>query len=338
MSSWPLLRTACSALLLALPLACHAPDPAPGAPDGSDGPGSTEPSGRGETGSPPADSANSRSNSLEKVEHQSRTTDTNLEFAPHPKIAQRRQEAGLILLGFRKKDLGPLGMPGAVARPTFEWKQPNRQVVWPVRVQVSLPQDPELRFVAAIDVDGQGRLSPGDHLSAALPLSLGPNETMVFDIDRTLPGPLSGSSRIENHQAGIPPSGPPTEMSSVLLDCNPRIPFLRKSTVMLVGYRSADLEQGIPRSGVPPNYSWRSEELMLTWPLSLQVPLPSNLTLFLILDLDGDGSPSRGDLSSGALVDDQPSREDRELSFLLDQAWWPADPSGATATSSVNSD
>ena len=258
---------------------------------------------------------------------------TAVEFAPTSELASSQGEATLLLLGFRDEDLDPRGMPSAVDQPSFEWKQPKRKVTWPVESTISLPQDPALRFFAVIDVDDLGRLSPGDHLSAPQPLPQNSDAPMVFKIDRSLTPNTNGTSSVPSPE-GSPspptsketpvPAGPDGSRAPISLVCNPRLPFLDRASVLLVGYPPADGVRGQPEDGKRPLYLWQSDPLALSWPVLLDVPTPSGVSLFIVLDVDGDGFPSRGDLST-ARVDLTPAAARPAVQqFTLDQVWWPA--------------
>jgi hypothetical protein len=126
---------------------------------------------------------------------------TTVDFAPTLPAALAVERAGLVVLGFAATDLGPSGFPRPQVRPAFAWAQPPRTVSWPVRAAVPLPDDPGLRIFGIVDVDGDGRLSPGDHLAlpdGPLRQPAGPDEPVVFVVDQTLPS-----------RSGGPPGGEP---------------------------------------------------------------------------------------------------------------------------------
>lgn len=256
---------------------------------------------------------------------------TAVQFAPSPELAPPGGEATLLLLGFRDEDLDPRGMPSAVARPSFEWKQPKRKVTWPVEHLISLPQDPSLRFFAVIDVDGRGRLSPGDHLSAAQPLAQEADAPLVLRIDRSLTVNTNEHST-EPSSEGSPPAtdevpgtpGADPSGARVSLDCSPRLPFLSRASVLLAGFPPTDGAQGHPEDGKPPSYLWQSAPLALDWPVQLDLPTPSGLSLFIVLDVDGDGRPSKGDLATDPVDLTAPDAGQAAQEFTLDQVWWPA--------------
>jgi hypothetical protein len=258
--------------------------------------------------------------------------DTAVEFSPTYERAHSQEEATLLLLGFHDEDLDPRGMPGALGRPSFEWKQPKRRVTWPVQSIIPLPQDPTMRFFAVIDVDGLGRLSLGDHLSPSQRIPENPDAPMEFKIDRTLTPELDEPadgfdsevpSPLVETEVGPVPTDPDPPETRVSLTLNPRVPFLDRASVMLVGYPPDDAAGDQPLTNKPPIYLWQSVPVALTWPIELHIPTPSDVSLFLVVDLDGDGAPSRGDLAT-ARIDTLLAEADQEIQqFMLDQVWWP---------------
>jgi hypothetical protein len=257
---------------------------------------------------------------------------TTVIFAPTSELAKSQEKATLLLLGFRDADLDPRGMPGDIAKPAFEWRQPQQDVSWPFQSTISLPQDPTLHFFAVIDLDGAGRLSPGDHLSPGQQLPENSDSTMLFRVDRSLRARETGRTTPDSPKDSLSLSAaknpadlsdPEGEAALISLDCNPRLPFLNRGSVLLVGYDPTDLVRERPQHEASPSYLWRSEPLALTWPIVLDIPTPSDVSLFIVLDVNGDGMPSRGELST-ARVDPTPNEANPAMPrFTLDQVWWP---------------
>jgi hypothetical protein len=73
--------------------------------------------------------------------------------------------------------------------PLFQWVQERQELRWPASVKVRLPENTDLRLLAIVDVDGNGRLSPGDYLSQPLSVAevTGPSGSSAsFPIDQML--------------------------------------------------------------------------------------------------------------------------------------------------------
>jgi hypothetical protein len=187
-----------------------------------------------------------------------------------------------------------------------------------------------MHFFAVIDLDGVGRLSLGDHISPPQKLPADSGDTMVFRINQSLTvsdppssaqPSLRGSPPLATTTKTPVPVKPSSGRAAISLTCNPRIPFLDRSSVMLVGYNPADLVHGQPRHEGSPTYLWKSEPITLTWPILLNIPTPSDVSLFIVLDVNGDGLPSKGDLST-TRVDLTPSGANPDVQrFALDQGW-----------------
>ena len=230
----------------------------------------------------------------------------------------------------------PFGEP-----PDFYWSARDPDADWPLSLMAQLPLG--LDVLVVVDADGDASPSPSDWSSeAVLDLQLPADgepvrveitrtfvpqvetaEDLPLDLPRELP-------RDDDDSAGSSAGAvePPSQTATLMvLDSQPRVPFLRESTVMVVGYRAADVERGMPRSGARPISFWRSARLQLDWPLEVRAPLPSGTTLFLILDLDEDGLPSPGDLSSQPQPDYEPPADGGKASFVFQRAFGLVDPS-----------
>ncbi len=174
------------------------------------------------------------------------------------------------------------------------------------RWTVVLPVRVGLRYFAIIDTNGSGTADPGESVGG--PVELDGTTRLTVAVDRRL-GEQGGERRlratepISAHRGG-PSSdgrtdapephgeGQPTE---VTVDLGPSLVFFAEGRFVVVGFSAG---RGWHRGLLPdhPDFLWTSEHVPLTWPVTLEVPLPSGLDLVFGLDLDGDGDLGAGDL------------------------------------------
>jgi hypothetical protein len=108
-----------------------------------------------------------------------------------------------------------------------------------------------------------------------------------------------------------------------IIDAQPRVPFLRRARILVAGFSPDSIERGMPAPLSTPSYFWSSEQLPIDWPVRAEVRLPDTpgQTVYVILDLDDNGQPSPGDLSSSALVNYEAPSARLESEFLLNKAY-----------------
>ena len=272
----------------------------------------------------------------------------HLDTAEHELVVSRGAGASLaepgmvIVQGYSPGRLTE-GNPPFGEPPDFYWSGLDQDDTWPLTLLAQLPIG--LDVLVVVDADGDSSPSPSDWSSEALPdLQLpADGEPLRAELARhfvpsletasDLPMPLGPTGLVPGDDddsavtsTAVAVEAPAQTASRLVLDSDPRVPFLRESTVMVVGYRAADVERGMPITGARPIAFWRSGDLQLDWPLEIEAPLPSGTTLFLILDLDADGLPSPGDLSSEAQVDFQPPPEGVKAEFVFRRAYGLPDP------------
>jgi hypothetical protein len=88
--------------------------------------------------------------------------------------------------------------------------------------------------------------------------------------------------------------------------------------LFVIAYPPEDVpEQGSGAPQAPPSFAWMSDPVAAPWPVILQVPIPPGLTASAILDLDGDGRPGWGDITSSPMAN---ARGDGKapVQFVLD--------------------
>ncbi|MEE2830699.1 MAG: hypothetical protein VX498_16045 [Myxococcota bacterium] len=242
----------------------------------------------------------------------------------------------VMVVGFPENTLSS-GFPTRGGMHRFFWQSPEAVRSWPARFDLELPRD--LAYLVVLDRDGDGRPSPGDWASSTLGIG---TKTELEVVIAGLFGPDTSEDEEEEDEddegdddsaEDDEPSpeglvGPVTELGveqsvqrRLVIDTNPRVPFLRRGNIMVVGFPDSEIERGMPEPDARPSFFWRSEQLSLTWPLRMQARLPRDQTIFVILDLDDNRLPSPGDLSSAARPDYAPPRSGEEEEFLLDKAY-----------------
>jgi hypothetical protein len=239
--------------------------------------------------------------------------------------------------------------PARGGRHEFFYETPEKIDLWPRYVALDLPED--LLFFAVLDRDGNRRPSPGDWSSAAF--SAGAKSLVEVVIARTF-GPDDraqpdegdgadddddddddddsseemdsdyGEEEGDLQRASVLPIG--TERSvlrRVVIDASPRVPFLRRSRVLVAGFEPGSIERGMPSPQTRPSYFWASPQLSIEWPLRTEIRLPDvpGQTVYVILDLDDNGRPSPGDLSTVALPNYEAPSSRLEAEFLLNKAY-----------------
>jgi hypothetical protein len=128
-----------------------------------------------------------------------------LEAAPGHPVPQA--SVGLLVLGFPAAGIGENGYPRRGTLPSFQWKRPPSPLQWPVRLDVPIEGGADLWLFGVLDLDGDQRLGPGDHLAGPVQLPER-GETVLLRVDRTLPsrsiGPRGcwGGERSEPPEAG----------------------------------------------------------------------------------------------------------------------------------------
>jgi hypothetical protein len=258
----------------------------------------------------------------------------------------------LMIIGFEKGGLSD-GLPVAGTQPAYFWNQRHDASDWPLVFEdVPLPSGLDLMIV--LDADGDGMPSPADLAAAPLdafdpPPAGRPLEILLdrrFAPQERPEGPdgrEGDEDDDEDDDEGLGEDDgwlPDSEESAargtlrlVEIDSRPRVPFLRNGVLMIVGYAPGDVAGANPADGAVPKFFWASEDLQLTWPLQLEVPLPTGgMTMFVVLDLDSDRRPSPGDLSSERFVGFEPGAPGDRLLVLLEKAFGLAGPSDVPGT------
>ena len=105
------------------------------------------------------------------------------------------REAGkgkILIYGFPEHQLDEYGMPHKGVPPAYIWTDKRKTKSWPAEREVSLPEDPQIRLLAVLDLGGDGRLSSGDHLGQPIKLAEAMDEGGKVSL--MIAGPLVGLS------------------------------------------------------------------------------------------------------------------------------------------------
>ena len=157
-----------------------------------------------------------------------------------------------------------------------------------------------LTYLAILDLDDDGRPGEGELRSApvavragtpasfALSLPYVPPEDVVATVDPD-PGP---GLRTTNTGETLP----------LVVQAKIRPPFLKTGRVLVVGMPPADGGTTASPLTEKPTFFWASPPLDLNWPVAVSAQFPTTpADVLVVLDLDGAGVPSVGDLVSAAL-------------------------------------
>jgi hypothetical protein len=188
----------------------------------------------------------------------------------------------------------PAGADPADA-PDYLWRSKEfTPSVWPHAAELPLPQGMGVQVL--LDADGDKMPSPGDPATdIQAPTSDRPTDTArTFVLDRRYE---SGGEPAPTPAARLPAissaGGAPRELE---ITSEMQLPFLKTGRFMVAGLPPGDVFAWPP--AVRPDFLWVSEPTRLQWPVKFEAQLPDGLDLIVVLDLDGDGLPGAGDLSS----------------------------------------
>jgi len=211
--------------------------------------------------------------------------------------------APLILDAYPKGLIAPIDMVRHRAEPVFR-QGLGLSTDWPWERVLTLPADPELRFVAWMDLDDDGVISSGDRCSR--PQKLGRSDTpLPLVIERIYVVAAVDAAR---------------RTRRVSFDGDPTIRARGTSGVLILGFLAEDLgPDGLPTQGARPEFDWSHRDRTVQWPLYLDAELPhgdDRLRYLPVLDDDANGRLSQGD-RLGTPVAAPPNGA--EIEFWIDQ-------------------
>jgi hypothetical protein len=174
---------------------------------------------------------------------------------------------------------------------------------------LSLPLPSGLSLTLVLDVDGDGRPGPTDpSTDKSLGFSPPPDGSPArFVVDRLFVGPRDTAPA--DPSADVPVLREGGVPRTLTLRLAMELSMVKAGRILVVGYEPGIAE----RPDARPVYLWTSQQLRLSWPLTLDAELPEGLDVRVALDLDGSGALDAGDLCSGVLTPDGPGE------ILLDE-------------------
>lgn len=194
-------------------------------------------------------------------------------------------------------------------KPAFYWISPVVEFSDSISLKAPLPGG--LHFMAVVNQGpGDDLPGPGDLHSDPTPWD-GTGE-LVLRVDRRYgeaAGRKDGAVAVEDSYDVEGPRYPLT------LRLGEGLKKPRGPTRLIVLGR--DRAGGAP--GGPPAFFWRTPETKASWPWSVDAPLPDGLELEVLVDADGDGMPSPGDLLSAPQAEFRRPQAGSSLELVLDR-------------------
>lgn len=175
-----------------------------------------------------------------------------------------------------------------------------------------------LTYLAILDLDDDGRPGAGELTSLPVPLPEG-SEPVPFRIDRPYipPDRVSGTVAAAPVAPGLPSPDEATGRT-LRVDTTIKPPFLKEGRILVVGLPASGDRPFRGPLEVEPDFFWVSEPLQLDWPVSVQARFPEDgHDLLVVLDLDGAGAPSLGDLVTEPMLGFELPSGDAPIEVLL---------------------
>jgi len=243
------------------------------------------------------------------------SVDVSIQF-PSPPDAS---EVTAIFMGFEEGQLeGDWAREGQ--RPKLYWLSSTLPVT--TNLSFAAPLLPGLTYLVAVDQDGNLDVNRGDLVSAPVsyPEVLPPGMALNFVVDRPFsPGPEPGGMDLAAR-----PTTRGGERRDLEIDTAFGLSWLRKSQLMVVGLPVRE-EEAYEKSGrrypsrVAPTFLWVDRQRPLSWPMRIEALVPDGLDVFVVLDLDANGYPSTGDVSSlCACALQRPPEGRKAMAFTLE--------------------
>lgn len=174
-----------------------------------------------------------------------------------------------------------------------------------------------MTYLAILDLDDDGRPGPGELTSEPVALDTS-RKTAHFVLDKPYipPEQISGTTSVAVNAPGLP-SNESGQDRALIVDTTIKPPFLKEGRILVVGLPASG---DVPFRGplqVEPNFFWASDTLRLDWPVTVQARLPDSGDVLVVLDLDGAGTPSLGDLVTEPMLGFEPPEGEQPLRVLL---------------------
>ena len=244
-----------------------------------------------------------------------------------------RNRGTVAFLGVKKGKVEGAWIQGG-QRPDFFWTSPEIDLVGAPILNAPLPEG--LTFFAVVNQDGDPLPGTGDLTSGPVAYEGGGRLTIPVDgrfgETREAPAPAGGPDSPRGAGGPGGPGGPGELGRGIDQDFPKRpvtidVPEARRpkgATVLMVIGREPAPPDADGKDA--PDFFWRSDEFTPTvWPHPAELPLPTGMAARVLLDADGDGMPSAGDLATP--LDDAFARAPATapIEFVLDEEFSTAD-------------
>jgi hypothetical protein len=201
----------------------------------------------------------------------------------------------------RTADKGTLAFIGVkIARKTEDWMsggdKPEFFWISPVvafadKITLKAPLPKGLHFMAVVNQgDGDDLPGPGDLHSDPTPWD--GTSPLTLRVDRRYGearARTTGENAVEDRYEVD------EQRHALLLHLGAAVKKPRGKTRLIILGR----DLGGDGAGGPPAFFWRTDAIKADWPWRVEAPLPDGFELEVIVDVDGDGMPSAGDLLTG---------------------------------------
>ncbi len=193
------------------------------------------------------------------------------------------------------------GLPLPDDRPLSFWSGGKRPQGWPSALDAKLPVG--LDLLVFVDTDQSFNLSPGDWVAEPLPLFRPPPEGEVVRLRLIRPIPAAGDwSSGADGAAGSGAAGVPLPPASALpgpvspraLQLRSKVPLslLSETHLLVLGF-GTELSRASERIlDTKATFRWLSQGSIEGLDRVLMAPLAESQSLYVVLDLNGDGRPS----------------------------------------------
>ncbi len=173
-----------------------------------------------------------------------------------------------------------------------------------------------LTYLAILDLDDDGRPGIGEMTSAPLKVEADGGPISVLIDQPYVPPKGQGGTSVAAVQAPGLPSAP-GDPRELIVDTTIKPPFLKKGRILVVGLPAAGDKPFRGPLSVEPEFFWASDTVRLDWPVRVQGQVPAKGDVLVVLDLDGGGAPSLGDLTTEPLLNFRPSAAGEPLRVTL---------------------
>ena len=193
----------------------------------------------------------------------------------------------MILYGFAPEQMDEHGMPREDSQPTFVWVNPEKTKRWPAKANVPIPDESTMMVFVALDLDSNGRLSPGDNYGSPVPLSELLQEDGSIELGL---GKALGNSGLGKERKLVVELGAPETPWGTSGDLVPS-----PGKLLIYGYMEGMInEQGMLEPGAEPIFFWANQATTNSWPLEVLLAMPEEEELYLLAVFDADGDSRLG--------------------------------------------